>query len=445
VPVGYLIAVGVAAAGMALSLRPLARSGRLGTLSWLLSAVANESPFAAFAWVLGVTLLALVQGDLASPAGWAGLAVAGVSFLGTPVLVARSLRARAAIDDALGSALGPRWRARLDPDLAARMRGRLPWARILVAPLPFFHPDVARSRGRAYGEAGRRNLVDVYRHRSRPAAGPILIHLHGGGFRYGRRSLYARALLLELARHGWVCLSAGYRLRPAAVFPDYLVDAKKVIAWAREHAREWGADPDALFVAGSSAGAHLAVTAALTENDASFQPGFEEADTRVSAAVGIEGYYGPVDTRRQPLPSSPADYAHPGAPPIMIVHGAQDTFVPPAHAREFVARLRSVSSRPVVYAELPGGQHSLDLLHSIRFELAVDGIEAFAAWVRGGTDGRPARAPGRDQRSSVLRPKPYFATTHVEKNANTATTTPDGICVFSPMSATPLCVTMSAP
>jgi acetyl esterase/lipase len=41
-----------------------------------------------------------------------------------------------------------------------------------------------------------------------------------------------------------------------------------------------------------------------------------------------------------------------------------------------------VSSNPVVYAELPGGQHAFDLFHSPRFEAVVDGIEAFAAWVR---------------------------------------------------------------
>ena len=82
----------------------------------------------------------------------------------------------------------------------------------------------------------------------------------------GRKSLYSRALLVELARHGWVCISASYRLGPKAVFPDYLVDAKKVIAWAHAHAAEYGADPSTVFVSGSSAGAHVAVTAALTPN-----------------------------------------------------------------------------------------------------------------------------------------------------------------------------------
>ena len=39
---------------------------------------------------------------------------------------------------------------------------------------------------------------------------------------------------------------------------------------------------------------------------------------------------------------------------------------------------------PVVYAELPGGHHTFDLFHSIRFEAVVDGVEAFSAWVRSG-------------------------------------------------------------
>jgi hypothetical protein len=52
--------------------------------------------------------------------------------------------------------------------------------------------------------------------------------------------------------------------------------------------------------------------------------------------------------------------------------------------------LRSSSSNPVVYAELPGGQHTFDLVHSLRFEAVVDAIEAFAAWVRTrDTDRRP--------------------------------------------------------
>ena len=273
------------------------------------------------------------------------------------------------------------------PGLTASQPGqRLPWARILFAPLPVFRRDVRQLANIVYGDADRRNRLDLYRKRSRTSSsGPILIHLHGGHFRTGRKSFEARPLLHGLAAHGWVCISANYRLQPAATFPDFLIDVKRVIAWAREHAHEHGGDPTQVFVAGSSAGAHLAVTAALTANDPTLQPGFEDADTSVAAAVGLYGYYGPVDRQRQPLPSSPADYIHPDAPPLLIAHGDQDTYVPPEHARWLVGQLRETSTHPVVYVELPGAQHSFDLFHSIRFETLIDGIEAFAAWVRSRT------------------------------------------------------------
>jgi acetyl esterase/lipase len=385
-PIGYLIAVGVSAAGMLLALVPLRGSRPARTATWLLSTVANESPFVALYWVLAVSLLALVQGDLDTPAAWIGLLVAGVTFVGAPVLVRRSLRARPAVDDALDEALGTSRRR-----FADRETGRLPWPRILLAPLPILARDVERFANIRYGDAGRQNLLDVYRRKSGPPLAPIVIHLHGGRFRAGRKSFEARPLLHRLARHGWLCISANYRLAPAARFPDYLVDVKRVIAWARDHAHEYGADPALVFVAGSSAGAHLAVTAALTAGDATFQPGFEEADTTVAAAIGLYGYYGPVDTARQSLPSSPADYVHPDAPPVLIAHGDQDTYVSPEHAQAFAARLRSVSTSPVIYVELPGAQHSFDLFHSIRFETLLDGIETFAAWVQAGA--------GEDERS----------------------------------------------
>ena len=56
--------------------------------------------------------------------------------------------------------------------------------------------------------------------------------------------------------------------------------------------------------------------------------------------------------------------------------------VPVATAREFVRRLRAVSPNPVVYADLPGAQHTFDLYRSIRFTHVVDGIEQFAGWTR---------------------------------------------------------------
>ncbi|WP_405390961.1 hypothetical protein OG596_25770 [Streptomyces sp. NBC_01102] len=69
------------------------------------------------------------------------------------------------------------------------------------------------------------------------------------------------------------------------------------------------------------------------------------------------------------------------APPFLIAHGDLDELVDTANPRALVAALRSVSTSPVVYIELPGAHHAFDLLHSFRFEALIDGIEDFAAWV----------------------------------------------------------------
>jgi acetyl esterase/lipase len=96
-----------------------------------------------------------------------------------------------------------------------------------------------------------------------------------------------------------------------------------------------------VFVAGSSAGGHLASLAAFTPSDPVFQPGFEHADTSVTAAISLYGYYGPLDTDQQPL-SSPLTYAGTDAPPFFVAHGDQDTLVPVEHAIEaFAAWVRS--------------------------------------------------------------------------------------------------------
>jgi acetyl esterase/lipase len=277
-------------------------------------------------------------------------------------------------------ALGAGWRTVIDPELAARLRRRLPLARILLLPLWRRRRDVERVANIPYGDAGRRNLLDLYRHRARPSGGPVLIHLHGGGYYRGRKNSQSLPLLYRLASQGWVCVSANYRLRPAAQHPDHLIDLKKVIAWVRAHGHEYGADPGLLFVSGSSAGAHMASLAALTPNDPSFQPGFEEADTSVTAAIGLNGWYGGYYGQEDA--SSPLAHVRPDAPPFFIAHGDHDTVAPVEVARYFTGKLGNVSTNPVSYAELPGAQHAFDLFGSLRFERVVDAIEAFAAWVR---------------------------------------------------------------
>jgi acetyl esterase/lipase len=381
-PFGYLVPVVVIALCTAVALvGPRPARTTPSHWSWWLTFVINEQPFLAFFWLFLLTAETFVAGDLTSPGGEIGVATAVLTAAGLAVLVRRALRAGPVLDRALADELG----------VTPPARRRRPVSRIL---LPFLvrRGDVARVKDLPYGDAGKRNLLDVYHHRGRPAGGgPTLIFLHGGGFRSGHKNREGRAMLNRLASEGWVCVSANYRLGPEARFPDPLVDVKKVIAWVRAHVGEYGGDPGTVFVAGSSAGAHLAAMAGLTANDPGFQPGFTAADTSVSGVICFYAYLGRLGGPQDAV-SSPADRLHPDAPPFLVIHGDQDSSTLVEDTREFVTSLRAVSRRPVVYAELPGAQHTFDLLHSIRYTQVITAVSSFAAAVARPGAGSPSAA-----------------------------------------------------
>jgi acetyl esterase/lipase len=174
-------------------------------------------------------------------------------------------------------------------------------------------------------------------------------------------------------------VSANYRLARGTSYGDRVTDVKRVIAWIRDHGANYGADPSTLILAGGSAGAHLAATAALTAGDEQFQPGFEAADTSASAVVAMYGYYGP--TEGNDVATSPLGHLHPAAPPFLIIHGRLDTLVLVEDARHFADELAAVSVHPVVHAELPDTQHNFDLCHSLRCHAVTDAVESFVTCV----------------------------------------------------------------
>ena len=306
IPVGTLLFV----LCVTLAVVPVRRPRTLALFSWIVGSVPNELPFVALAFLAVSVGPALVGGDL--PQGGRGeLALNVVAVAGLVVVVRRALGASRVLDGALDDALGHGWRADIDPVRAGRLRRRRPWRRIVLFALPVRPRDVERTSNIAYGDAGKSNLLDVYRHRSHPNGAPTLIHLHGGRFRWGAKSREARPLLHRLASQGWTCISANYHLShtPGAGFPDHLVDAKRIIAWARTEGAGYGVDADTIFLAGSSAGAHLTAMSALTAGDPRFQPGFEQVDTSITAGIGLYGYYGPLDDAQptsSPRRASPA-------------------------------------------------------------------------------------------------------------------------------------------
>ena len=332
-PVGYWWTVAVASWGVACA---LTRWRRLGSFSAIPALLASELPFIVGYWLIASTVLALVDGDLGSPGGAAGAAVALLALAGLVVVVWRAMRAHAALHNA--------------------GRPRRPWGRILRAPFFPGRPDVVRVRGLAYGDGPRRTL-DVYHRRDRPASAPVLLHFHGGGFYSGSKAREARPLIRHLtSRRGFVCVSANYRLQPHVTLAGQVADVRDAIAWVRAHAAQYGAEPGTLFLAGSSAGAQLAIRAVC------------EGETGIAGLICRYGYYGNLSPRGD-------------MPPMLVVHGENDMSIPVPDVRAFVERVRAVSSHPVTYAELPGAYHDFDLFESIRSAAVNKAVEQFTARV----------------------------------------------------------------
>jgi acetyl esterase/lipase len=274
-----------------------------------------------------------------------------------------------------------------------------------VARMLRIYRDYAHDGDISYGECGSRNHLDIWRRPDLDRSGraPVLLQVPGGAWVTGNKRGQAHPLMSHLAELGWVCVAINYRLSPRSTWPDQIVDVKRAIAWTKEHIADYGGDPDWIAITGGSAGGHLSSLAALTPNDPQFQPGFEEADTRVQAAVPFYGVYDftRTDDSLHPLMvpmvaknvfklsrtdiseplriASPITHIRDDAPPFFVLHGTNDSLVPVEQARSFTARLTEVSRQPVVYAELAYAQHAFDIFGSARAAHAAVAVEQFLA------------------------------------------------------------------
>ena len=343
--------------------------------SWLTAELAIHHVF----WQSIAALVFVELGALEAWPGWAGLIITFGSWLGLFILFADGNRAHRTFDAALADIE------------AVRETKRVPRKHVV---LPFYQRrrGVEVTRDIVYRRvAGTILKLDVVAPATDGTKRPAIIQIHGGSWVMGDKREQGWPLISHLAANGWVCFNLNYRLSPGATFPDHLVDLKAGLAWVREHADQWGIDPNFIAVTGGSAGGHLAALMALTANNPEYQPGFEDADTSLQAAVPIYGVYDftsrhgklrlpfwyrrlegqimkafrddePEKFRR----ASPIDQIHAKAPPFFVIHGDRDTLAPVEEARYFASQLREASEAPVVYAELRGAQHAFDLFCSPR-------------------------------------------------------------------------------
>jgi acetyl esterase/lipase len=386
---------------------PLSRTGRASVLSFPSGLTVSELPMHSLVSQAIGTAPFVAAGGLRSPAGRVGLALSAASWGGLTALDRVASRADEVLEDALVDGLGADYRSRMAAAFAPPADVALS-RRQIINPTPPLRRRYATTRDVAYGDLGRRNELDVWRRSDLPddARAPVLVQVHGGAWMIGSKEQQGAALMAHLAERGWVSVAVNYRLSPRGTWPDHLVDVKRAIAWVKEHIAEYGGDPDFVVVSGGSAGGHLSSLAALTPGVSEFQPGFEDADTSVQAAIPLYGVYDFVnrdgsgrsdmeemlarfvfksslaDSREVWERASPMSWVGPDAPPFFVIHGTNDSLVPVEQARSFSRMLRDASDQPVVYAELPRAQHGFDLFSSVRTLHTLRAIDRFLAVVR---------------------------------------------------------------
>ncbi|WP_078433778.1 alpha/beta hydrolase [Metabacillus halosaccharovorans] len=217
-------------------------------------------------------------------------------------------------------------------------------------------------------------LADLYIPKNSQSPLPVIIWLHGGGWRFGDRKL-GPDFTTYFASRGFAMVSIEYRLSEEVIFPAPIHDVKTAIRWVKTIAETYGLDSNRIGLWGSSAGGHLAALATTsgTEEFIENNPEYPGISSDVQAvAIG----YGPVDFLKMdeqnekngiieedpesaqiptdkkatdpdsfeslfigaPISScpdrvkaaNPITYIKPGMslPPFLIMHGLSDTAVP---------------------------------------------------------------------------------------------------------------------
>jgi acetyl esterase/lipase len=346
-----------------------------------------------------------LRGDFRGARGRIALLLTAIAWALLWLIHRRNIASKPHFEEPLREALG---------DEYERIAGQSQPARRRRTQIGVFPNDLIRRRyvGKTstvqYGPHPRVNHADIWRRGDLPRDGkaPVLLQVPGGAWAIGMRRPQAYPLLSHMADHGWVCVSIDYRVSPKHTWPDHIVDVKRALAWIKENIADYGGDPDFVAITGGSAGGHLCSLAALTPDDPQWQPGFEDADTSVVAAVPIYGRYDWVSTKgdgrkefiaflqkfvvkkrfaehRQVYEdASSIKRLRPDAPPFFILHGQDDSIIPVREGREFAEALREVSTSTVAYAEIPHAQHAFDFYYgSPRAHYTARAVEEFLSWV----------------------------------------------------------------
>lgn len=191
-----------------------------------------------------------------------------------------------------------------------------------------------------------RHRIDIHRPRRAVAPCPVVVFFYGGRWKQGRRQLY-QPMARALARHGLVVAVPDYRLYPQVRFPGFVEDAAAAVDWVFTHASEWEGDGSRVFLAGHSAGAHIAALLAL---DGRYLGLHGRSPADLAGMVGLAGPYDFLPFRDEDLKeifapveqypaSQPINFVDGRNPPLLLLHGSKDKIVGPGNSKRLWRRI----------------------------------------------------------------------------------------------------------
>lgn len=250
------------------------------------------------------------------------------------------------------------------------------WLRLWV-PL-HARPFEVKHERRTYWHEGDESLdIVIYRPQGTYKALPCLLVAHTGGWDSGDPGEFVGANT-ELASHGYVLCSYGYRLAPKHPWPAQAEDTRRASAWVRDHAAEFGIDTSRIVLMGRSAGAQIAAAAAFSMPELGARacisiygtPNMYLArewalpDDLLKSLTLVRQYMGgdPHEVPEAYRTASATTFLDHHSLPTLLIHGTLDSLVGIGHSRRFTQQLAHRDDH--YYLEFPWGTHGTDYFPS---------------------------------------------------------------------------------
>lgn len=218
--------------------------------------------------------------------------------------------------------------------------------------------------------------ADLYLAPNESKPTPILINIHGGGWKSGSKD--TQGGFSPFFKAGFAVANMEYRMSGQAKAPAAIEDTRCMLVYLIQNAKKLNIDPNKIIIMGGSAGGHLALMGGLLANDHRFDTNcLGTENIKVAAIIDKYGImdvwdwtYGPEHKSSSPAfwlgdnakneafikSVSPISYVTKNSPPIFIVHGDADPTVPYQQSVNLYKKLQELGVKSE-FMTVPGGLH----------------------------------------------------------------------------------------